>query len=129
MKRQMYPTFFKCLSCFHMFWQMDHLLLVWVFFNPTDHDAKCLSEFIKSILQTVEAYPFLDKFKLKTELLVTYKRNDFKNMSEAVNLLKFFIENQLLETLSEISILLKIVITIHMTTAEAERTFSTQKWI
>lgn len=57
--------------------------------------------------QTVEAYPFLDKYKLKTELQVIYKRNDFKNMSTAVNLLKFIIENQLLDTFSETSNLLK----------------------
>ncbi|KAF0721122.1 zinc finger MYM-type protein 1-like, partial [Aphis craccivora] len=79
--------------------------------------------------QTVEAYPFLDKYKLKTELQVIYKRNDFKNMSTAVNLLKFIIENQLLDTFSETSNLLKVIITIPMTTAEAERSFSTLKRI
>ncbi|KAL4098036.1 hypothetical protein QTP88_022708 [Uroleucon formosanum] len=70
--------------------------------------------------QTVEAYPFIDKLKLKTELQVIYKQNDFKNISTAVHLLKFIIENQLLDTFSETSILLKIVITIPMTSAEAE---------
>jgi len=79
--------------------------------------------------QTVEAYPFLNKFKLITELQVIYKRDDFKNMSEAVNLLKFIIDNQLLVTFSEISKLLKIIVTIPMTTAEAERSFSTLKRI
>lgn len=78
---------------------------------------------------TVEAYPFIDKLKLKTELQVIYKRNDFKNISTAVHLLKFIIENQLLDTFSETSKLLKIVITIPMTSAEAERSFSTLKRI
>lgn len=52
-------------------------------------------------------------------------------MSGAVNLLKFIIENQLQDTFSETYKLLKIVITrtIPMTTAEAERSFSTMKRI
>lgn len=50
-------------------------------------------------------------------------------MSTAVNLLKFIIENQLLDTFSETSNLLKVIITIPMTTAEAERSFSTLKRI
>ncbi|KAL4153204.1 hypothetical protein QTP88_001037 [Uroleucon formosanum] len=79
--------------------------------------------------QTVEAYPFIDKLELKTELQVIYKRNDFKKISTAVHLLKFIIENQLLDTFSETSKLLKIVITIPMTSAEAERSFSTLKRI
>ncbi|KAL4088759.1 hypothetical protein QTP88_023843 [Uroleucon formosanum] len=79
--------------------------------------------------QTVEAYPFIDKLELKSELQVIYKRNDFKKISTAVHLLKFIIENQLLDTFSETSKLLKIVITIPMTSAEAERSFSTLKRI
>lgn len=41
----------------------------------------------------VEAYQFLNKFKFKIELPVIYRRHDFKNMSEVVNLLKFIIYN------------------------------------
>ncbi|KAL4130623.1 hypothetical protein QTP88_008044 [Uroleucon formosanum] len=62
-------------------------------------------------------------------IIVIYKRNDFKKISTAVHLLKFIIENQLLDTFSETSKLLKIVITIPMTSAEAERSFSTLKRI
>lgn len=50
-------------------------------------------------------------------------------MSVAVNLLKFIIENNLLDAFSETSNLLKNVITIPMTTTEAEYSFSTLKWI
>lgn len=81
------------------------------------------------IVQTTKAYPFLNQKKLITELTVIYKRNDFKNLSGAVNLLKFIIANQLQDIFSETSKLLKIVITIPMTTAEAERSFSTMKRI
>lgn len=70
--------------------------------------------------QTVEAFSFLDKIKLKTELQVIYRQDDFKNISVAINLLKFIIET-LLDTFSETSKLLKVIITITMTTAEAER--------
>lgn len=79
--------------------------------------------------ETTAAYPFLDKSKLKTELQVIYKRNDFKNISGAVSLLKFIISNQLQSTFSETSKLLKILITIPMNTTEPERSFSTMNRI
>jgi len=77
----------------------------------------------------VEAYPFLDKVRLQTELEIIYRRSDFRNLSGAINLLKFLIDNNLQTIFSATFNLLQIIITIPMTTAEAERNFSTLKRI
>jgi hypothetical protein len=66
---------------------------------------------------TVEAYPTLDKAKLKTELSLVYENEEFKACSGA------------LDTFSKTFSLLKILITTPMTTAESERCFSTLKRI
>ncbi|KAL4098227.1 hypothetical protein QTP88_022871 [Uroleucon formosanum] len=85
---------------------------------PSDHFNK-----------TIEAYPFLDITKLKTELQLSYKRTDFRDINSSVHLLKFIIENNLILIFSESYKLLKIISTIPMTTAKAERSFSTLKRI
>ncbi|GBM86439.1 hypothetical protein AVEN_108451-1 [Araneus ventricosus] len=76
--------------------------------------------------QTTDAYSMLQKDRLKTELGVIY-RSDFRNMTGAISLLQFIIENNLQTTFSETYKLLLIIVTIPMTTAEAERCFSTLK--
>lgn len=81
------------------------------------------------IEQTMEVYSFLEMDRLKTELGVIYRRPDFRNMSGAVTLLQFVIENNLRTTFSETYTLLMIICTIPMATAEAERCFSTLKRI
>lgn len=85
---------------------------------PSDHFNK-----------TIEAYPFLDVTKLKTELQLFYKRTDFRDINSSNHLLKFIIENNLILIFSESYKLLKIISTIPMTTAEAKRSFSTLKHI
>ncbi|KAI4824221.1 hypothetical protein KUCAC02_012747, partial [Chaenocephalus aceratus] len=50
---------------------------------------------------TVEAYPLLDKAKLKTELSLVYDTDQFRACSGAVNLLQFFVDNNLQETFTE----------------------------
>ena len=70
-----------------------------------------------SLETTVEAYPTLDKAKLKTELSLVYENEEFKACSGA------------LDTFSKTFSLLKILITTPMTTAESERCFSTLKRI
>ncbi|GBO04549.1 hypothetical protein AVEN_208613-1 [Araneus ventricosus] len=77
--------------------------------------------------QTTDAYSMLQKDRLKTELGVIYRRSDFRNMTGAISLLQFIIENNLQTTFSETYKLLLIIVTIPMTTAEAERCFSTLK--
>ncbi|KAK4879423.1 hypothetical protein RN001_007569 [Aquatica leii] len=60
----------------------------------------------------IRAFPFLDKNKLKTELEIIYRRPDFR-------------ENNLHLDFSETCLVLHIIVTMPMTTAEAERCFST----
>lgn len=74
-------------------------------------------------------YPFLNQTKLKTELQITYFRDDFKEMRGVTDLLQFLIENNLEEPFGKVLKLLKLIATIPMTTAEAERSFSTLKRI
>ncbi|XP_033990409.1 uncharacterized protein LOC117485813 [Trematomus bernacchii] len=78
---------------------------------------------------TVEAYPLLDKAKLKTELSLVYDNDQFRACSGAVTLLQFFLDNNLQETFTETVSLLKVLVTTPMATAEAERCFSTLKRI
>ncbi|XP_072400557.1 zinc finger MYM-type protein 1-like [Diabrotica undecimpunctata] len=77
----------------------------------------------------INNYPFLNKNKLRTELEIVYRRSDFKELSGAVHLLKFLIENNVQEDFSEINLILQVLVTMPMTTAEAERCFSTLKRI
>ncbi|GBL75762.1 hypothetical protein AVEN_155057-1 [Araneus ventricosus] len=84
--------------------------------------------------QTTDVYSMLQKDRLKTELGVIYRRSDFRNMTGAISFLQFIIENNLQTTFFETYKLLLIIVTIPMTTAEAERCFCTscskrKKWV
>lgn len=72
----------------------------------------------------VKLFPMFDKDKLKTELTVLYQRQEFRNMSGAVKLLQFLLTENLHTSFSEVVKLLRIAITISMTTSEPERCFS-----
>ncbi|KAK0142686.1 Zinc finger MYM-type protein 1 [Merluccius polli] len=76
---------------------------------------------------TVDAYPMLEKARLKTELSLIYENEDFKGCSGALALFQVIMENNLQDTFTETVSLLKILITTPMTTAESERCFSTLK--
>ncbi|XP_063749607.1 zinc finger MYM-type protein 1-like [Eleginops maclovinus] len=78
---------------------------------------------------TVEAFPLLDKAKLKTELSLIYDNAEFRACSGAVALLQFFIDNNLQELFAETVSLLKVLITTPMTTDEPDRCFPTLKRI
>ena len=92
----------------------------------SENFAKFNHVFPESCLrESCDAYPFVDKTRLKTELEVIYMREDFRNVSGAVDLLTFLIENNVQQTFSETCKLLKILVTVPMTTCEAERCFST----
>nr|CAH7765391.1 unnamed protein product [Callosobruchus chinensis] len=86
-------------------------------------------ETLKHLEDTVDAYPFLDKVRLQTELELIYRRPDFRNISGAIHLLKFITDNNLQDVFSATFALLQIIVTIPMTTAGAERSFSTLKRI
>lgn len=74
---------------------------------------------------TIKAYPTLNGEKLKTELQVLYSREDLHRAAGAAALLQFFMKNNMSRTFSECVMLLKIIVTIPMTTVESERCFST----
>uniref|UniRef100_A0A096M8U2 HAT C-terminal dimerisation domain-containing protein n=1 Tax=Poecilia formosa TaxID=48698 RepID=A0A096M8U2_POEFO len=82
-----------------------------------------------ALSNTLKAYPVLNRGKLKTELTLIYSKEEFKACCGAVGLLQLFMEKNLEEVFSETVTLLKILITTPMTTAEAERCFSTLKGI
>ncbi len=60
---------------------------------------------------------------------VLYGRKDFHQVSGAVQLLQVLLSNNLEETFSESVTLLRLLVTIPMTTSEPERCFSTLKRI
>lgn len=78
-----------------------------------------------TLCSTVLHYPMLHKERLKTELEVIYKRPDFRQVKGALPLLTFILENNLKSTFKETLKLLRIIVTTPMSTAEAERCFST----
>ena len=97
-------------------------------------NKKCFSSFkneypTEEIVLTTEAYPMIDKEKLETELKVFYCRSDIHEYCTLIELLKFILENNLDDVFSEITKLIKILLTVPMTTSEAERCFSTLKRI
>lgn len=71
----------------------------------------------------------LNKTKLKTELSLIYESPEFKGCCGALALYQVLLNYNLQETFSETVALLNILITTPMTTAEAERCFSTLKRI
>ena len=95
-------------------------------------NKKCFTSFknklpTEEIELTTEAYPMIDKETIQTELRVFYSRSDMHGYFRLIDLLKFILENNLDGALSEITKLIKILLTIPMTTSEPERCFSTLK--
>lgn len=76
---------------------------------------------------TAECYPFLNVSSLKTELQVLYERDELTELSGAAPFLSLILSDGLDSTFPEITKLLKILITIPMSTSEAERCFSMLK--
>ncbi len=77
--------------------------------------------------ETVESYPFLKKDKLRSELKVLYERPDLQKSSGTMGIFNFIVRSGLEKCFSETCTLLQIILTIPMSTAEAERCFSTLK--
>ncbi|KAL6455129.1 hypothetical protein MHYP_G00311090 [Metynnis hypsauchen] len=80
-----------------------------------------------ALSNTIKAYPVLHQGELKTELSLIYSKEEFKACCGAVDLFQLFMQNNLEEVFPETVRLLKILITTPMSTAEAERCFSTLK--
>ncbi|CAH0547102.1 unnamed protein product [Brassicogethes aeneus] len=80
--------------------------------------------------ETIKAYPFFDPPKIQTELNIIYETKEFRTISGILQLYDCISHNSdLCEVFSESLKLLKILITIPMASAEAERCFSTLKRI
>lgn len=77
--------------------------------------------------ETIEAYPFLCKERLETELSVLYERQEFRSNSEVMKTYKIMLDTGIAESCTEVFTLLQIILTTPMTTAEPERCFSTLK--
>ena len=77
----------------------------------------------KNVNETCKVSTFIDIKKLKTELSIIYSLEEFRSMSGAIALFDFITENHLEATFSKSVKLLKVLITIPMTTSKAERCF------
>ena len=81
------------------------------------------------LMETVkECYPVIEIKQLQRELKAFYTRKDM-HQDGLVKILLYFEEHNLTNTFNETAKLLRILITIPMTSVEAERTFSTLKRI
>ena len=81
----------------------------------------------KVVEVAAKSFPFLDESRFCSELSVIYSRPEFRQCCRAVPLFQLLIESNLADTFSETVLLLKAIITIPMTSCEAERCFSTLK--
>ena len=86
---------------------------------------------IRYLKQAVQAYPCLEEEALKNELKVLYSREDILKSKKysLINLLQIINENNFQKVFPNTIKLIKILITTPMTSAEAERCFSTLKRI
>lgn len=84
------------------------------------------NKFPEKLLETtVQSFPFLEKDKLRTELQIIYGRDNFKNVKKVTHLLGYLLKKKnLVECFGETDKLLKVLVTIPMTTAEAKQCFS-----
>ena len=81
----------------------------------------------KVVEVAAKSFPFLDESRFCSELSVIYSRPEFRQCCRAVPLFQLLIESNLADTFSETVLLLKAIITIPMTSCEAERCFSALK--
>ena len=78
---------------------------------------------------TAKFYPFLETSKLTSELAVIYKRDEFRQSAGALSILRLIIDNNMCLVFSEVLKLCQIIVTMPMSSAEAERSFSSLKRI
>lgn len=79
----------------------------------------------EAVKKVCSIYSFFDKAKLSHELSSIYSAEEFQSLSGAVSLLDFIVDNNLEKSFNESTKLLKLVLTVPMTSVEAERCFST----
>jgi hypothetical protein len=105
-----------------------HLVISKLFFSEKFRDYHKKFPII-DFNTAMATYDFIDKLKLKNELIVLYSREDFYVTDGALSILQLFTNNNLLGVFSESVKLLQIICTIPMTSVESERCFSTLKRI
>ena len=74
-------------------------------------------------------YPMLSEEKLISELTVMYENKNFTDIPNVNALSQFMNDNKLLDTFSEVSKVIEIVLVTPVSTADAERCFSSLKHI
>lgn len=94
--------------------------------NFISYSTNFPEEIAKKVCQV---YKLSSLEKLKTELSVIYNAKEFRNISGALGLYQFLIHNNLGDTFSTTIKILEILLSIPMTSAEAEIYFSTLKRI
>lgn len=77
------------------------------------------------IKKVVNDYPFFSGEQLANELAIFYSRTEMHDFHNLEELLNFFSINNLQDTFPEITTLIDLLLTVPMTTAEGERSFST----
>lgn len=106
----------------------DHLEAAMLVFEEK-FESYC-SNFPTRILDVcVKAFPMLEKDMLRTELAILYSRQEFRCTGGAIQQLQLILESNLEPTFPQVVKLLRILITMPMTTSESERCFSTLKRI
>lgn len=105
-----------------------HLIATALFASQSfpDYERKFPEKILKSVCSEFKC---LNEKKLGMELKTLYSANEFRQITGAIPLHNFIKECNLDEAFSEILKLLEIIITIPMSSAEAERCFSTLKRI
>ena len=80
---------------------------------------------VQIIKDITKEYPFLDEVKLQGDLEVFYSRRELHDFDDLIQLLKVLSDNNLADVLKDLMNLAVLLCTIPITTAEAERCFST----
>ncbi|XP_063818962.1 zinc finger MYM-type protein 1-like isoform X2 [Pseudophryne corroboree] len=83
----------------------------------------------KELQECMEVFPFFEKEKLRTELAVLYFREEFRDLDDAVQLLQFLLMNNLQSSFSEVVKLLRIAVTLPLTSAKPEHSYACLKRI
>ncbi|CAH1113899.1 unnamed protein product [Psylliodes chrysocephalus] len=96
-----------------------HLIATALFMK--EHFIEYQKNFPDQLLSdTVNAYHFLEKNRLKTELQVFYEREELQTIYEAILLLSLVSQEDMKYTSQETIKILKVLVTTHMSASEAE---------
>lgn len=98
-------------------------------FDATRYDEFTKHFPSKTLKIVLEAYPFLDRVQLQTEMEVIYSRQEFRGFSNLTDIFHYIKITNLIEDFPEVYNLLQILLTIPMTTADSDRRLSTLKRI